>query len=208
LTALILLFLLAGAGSPASAEEGAWSKQSFSVPRQRAFKVPSPDRKKTVLVQDMMLAVTEAGMPVTGIEGYTIILPAEISWAPDSKAFALTANEGGQDEAWYVTVFKLEFDRVNYYDVTSEAAAKFKEHFACLADGEPNFGAIKWLKESKSLLLAAEVPAHAPCSEKNAPWGYIIEVPSGKVLTELDPKKLMDDWGGYLGPRIVKRSPR
>lgn len=208
LTALILLFLLTGPGSPASAEEGTWSKQSFSVPRQRAFKVPSPDRKKTVLVQDLMLVVTEAGMPVPGIEGYAVILPAEISWAPDSKAFVLTANEGGQDEAWYVTVYKLEFDRVNYYDVTSEAAAKFKERFACLANDEPNFGAIKWLKESKNLLLAAQVPAHASCHEKNAPWGYIIEVPSGKVLTELDPKKLMDDWGEYLGPRIVKRSLR
>ena len=208
LAALIYLFLTAGSGSPAAAEEGAWSKQAFSVPRQRAFKVPSPDRKKTVLVQDMILAVTDGGMPVTGIEGYTIILPAEIAWAPDSKAFVLTANEGGQDEAWYVTVYVLEFDRVNYYDITAEAAGRFKERFACLTSDEPNFGAIKWLKESKNLLLAAEVPVRASCGDKNAPWGYIVEVPSGKVLTELEPKKLMDDWGEYLGARIVKRSLR
>lgn len=208
LTSLILLFLMAGCGSQASAEEGTWSKQAFSMPRQRAFKVPSPDRKKTVLVREMMLAVTDAGAPVPGIEGYTIMLPAEIAWAPDSKAFVLTANEGGQDGAWYVTVYILEYDRVNYYDVTAEAAGRFKERFVCLANDEPNIGAIKWLKESKNLLLVAEAPARASCSDKKAYWGYIVEVPSGKVLSELDPKKLQDDWGEYLGPRIVKKSLR
>lgn len=208
LTALILLFLMTGSENPASAEEGVWSKQAFSVPRQRAFKVPSPDRKKTVLVQDMMLAVTDAGAPVPGIEGYTIMLPAEIAWAPDSKAFVLTANEGGQDEAWYVTVYVLEYDRVNYYDVTAEAAGRFRERFACPAGDEPNIGAIKWLKESKNLLLVADVSARASCSDKYARWGYIVEVPSGKVLSELDSKKLQDDWGEYLGPRAVKKALR
>ena len=208
LTLLFCLSLLAGAVPETAAEEGVWSKQAFSVPRQRAFKVPSPDRKKTVLVQDMMLMVTDGGVPVSGIEGYTIVLPAEIAWAPDSKAFVLTANEGGQDEAWYVTVYVLEFDRVNYYDVTAEAAGRFKESVKCLGADEPNIGAVKWLKDSKNLLLVAEVPARASCSEKNARWGYIVEVPSGKVLSELEPKKLQDDWGEYLGPRIVKRPLR
>jgi len=208
LTVLILFFCMAGSVSLTSAEEGTWSKQAFSVPRQRAFKIPSPDRKRTVLVQEMMLAVTEAGVPVPGIEGYTIVLPAEISWAPDSKAFFLTANEGGQDEAWYITVYVIEYDRVNYYDVTAEAAGRFKESVKCSGADEPNFGAIKWLKESKNLLLVAEAPDRASCSEKDARRGYIVEVPSGKVLSELDMKKMQDDWGEYLGPRIIKKSLR
>ena len=208
LTALILFFLLPGSGSPASAEEGTWSKLAYAIPSRRAFRIPSPDRTKTVLVQEMMLAVTEAGGTVPGIEGFTLLFPSEIAWASDSKAFVLTANEGGQDEAWYVTVFVLEYDRVNYYDVTAEAAGRFKERFACLAGDEPNIGAIKWLKESKSLLLVAEVPARASCSDKNARWGYIVEIPSGKVLSELEPKKLQDDWGEYLGLRFVKKSRR
>jgi len=208
LTALIFLFCMAGSVDPASAEDGTWSKQAFSVPRQRAFRVPSPDRKKTVLVQDMMLAVTDSGAPVPGIEGYTITLPAEIAWASDSKAFVLTANEGGQDEAWYVTVYVLEFDRVNYYDVTADAAVKFKESVKCRDAGEPNFGAIKWLKESKNMLIVAEVPARSTCGDKNVRWGYIVEVPSGKILSELEPKKLQDDWGEYLGPRFIRKSLR
>ena len=68
---LPLLFcpsLLGGAVPKTAAEEGVWSKRAFSVPRRRAFKVPSPDRKKTLLVQDTMLIVTEAGGPVPGID--------------------------------------------------------------------------------------------------------------------------------------------
>ena len=207
---LLFCFLSLVVGMPpgVSAEDGVWSKQAFSVPRQRAFRVPSPDRKRAVLVQEMMLAVTEAGAPVPGIEGYTIMLPAEIAWAPDSKAFVLTANEGGRDEAWYVTVYMFEYDRVNYYDVSSEAAGKFKERYACLADSEPNIGAIKWLKESKNLLILAEAPGSASCSDKSVRQGYIVEVPSGKVVSELDMKKLQDDWGEYLGPRVFRKSPR
>ena len=205
LSILFCLFLLADV---ASAEEGVWSKQSFAVPRQRAFKVPSPDRKKTVIIQEMMLAVTEAGMPVPGIEGYTVVIPAEIAWAPDSKAFALTANEGGQDGAWYVTVYLLEYDRVNYYDVTAEAISRFRERFPCMANDEPNAGAIKWTKESKNLLIAVEASARSSCKDKHDHWGYIVEVPSGKVLTELAPNKLREDWSEYLGPRINMHSLR
>jgi hypothetical protein len=50
--------------------------------------------------------------------------------------------------------------------------------------------------------------ARASCSGKNGRWGYVVEVPSSKVLSELEPKKLRDDWGEYLGPRIVTKSLR
>jgi len=202
------LSLLVSMPPGVSAEEGVWSKQAFSVPRQRTFRIPSPDRKKAVVVQEMMLAVIDGGVPVPGIEGYMIALPAEIAWAPDSKAFVLTANEGGQDGTWYVTAYVLEFDRVNYYDVTAEAADRFKERYACLAGHEPNMGAVKWLKESKNLLVVAEAPDRSLCSDKGARRGFIVEVPTGNVITELEPKKLQDAWGEYLGSRIIKKSLR
>jgi hypothetical protein len=206
---LIVLFLmppLAGPVATAGAEEGLWSKQAFSIPRQRVFKVPSPDRKKTVVIADSSLVVIDGGTAVPGIEGYPLLLPAEISWAPDSKAFVITANEGGSgDEAWFITVYMLEYDRVKYYDVTADAAGRFKEQIKCPDAGEPHFGAVKWVKESKNLLVVAEVTERSSCSEKGMFHGYIIEVPSGKVLSELPPKKLVDDWGEYLGPRITRK---
>jgi hypothetical protein len=206
---LSLMLPLAGPVATAGAEEGLWSKQAFSIPRQRAFKVPSPDRRKTILIADLSLVVIDGGAAVPGIEGYTLLLPAEISWAPDSKSFVITSNEGGSgDEAWFVTVYTMEYERVNYYDVTGEAADRFKEQIKCPDAGEPHFGAIKWLKESKNLLVVAEAPERSSCPEKGAIRGYIIEVPSGKVLSELAPKKLVDDWGEYLGSRITRKLTR
>ena len=193
---------------PAAAEEGVWSKQAFAVPRGRDFRVPSPDRRRTVLVRELALIAVEGGAPVPGIEGYSLFLPAEIAWAPDSKAFVVTSNEGGADEAWFVTVYLFEYERLNYYEVTAEAADRFKELVKCPDAGEPNFGAVKWLKESKNLLVVAEVPARASCADKGRVQGYVIEVPSGKVLNELPPRKLADDWSEYLGPRVARKLPR
>ena len=206
LAVLSCLLPLTGPVATACAEEGLWSKQAFSIPRHRDFTVPSPDRKKTVLIKDLSLVVIDGGSAVPGIEGYTLLLPAEISWAPDSKAFFITANEGGLgDETWFVTVFMLEHDRVKYYAVTAEVANRLKKEIQCPDAGEPHFGAIKWVKESKNLLVVAEVPEHSSCPEKGTLRGYIIEVPSGKVLSELPLKQLVDDWGGYLGPRITRK---
>jgi hypothetical protein len=209
LAVLSLLHPLSGPVPDASAEEGMWSKSAFAIPRQRVFKVPSPDRKKTILVSDLSLVVIDGGSPLPGIEGYTLLLPAEVAWAPDSKAFSITSNEGGSgEEAWFVTVYVLEFDRVNYYDITAEAAIRFKEMIKCPDAGEPHFGAIKWVKESKNLLVVAEASERASCPDKGAFRGYTIEVPSGKVLNELEPKALLDRWGEYLGPRITKKTLR
>ena len=206
LTLLLVLHPLTGPVTAAFAEEGLWSKSAFAIPRQRAFKVPSPDRKKTILISDLSLVVIDGGSAVPGIEGYTLLLPAEIAWSPDSKAFFITSNEGGSgEEAWFVTIYMIEYDRVNSYDITLEAANRFRDLMKCPDAGDPHFGAVKWTKESKNLLVVAEASARASCAEKEAFRGYIIEVPSGKVLSELEPKKLIDKWGAYLGPRIAKK---
>ena len=209
LTALLLLPPLTAPVQSASAEEGLWSKSAFSIPRDRPFRVPSPDRKKTILIADLSLVVIDSGSPVPGIEGYTLLLPAEVSWASDSKAFVITSNEGGiGEEAWFVTAYVLEYDRISYYDVTEEAAFRFKELTKCPDAGEPHFGAVKWTKESKNLLVVAEAPERASCPARGTVRGYIVEVPSGKVLSELEPTKLSERWGEYLGMRVSRHLPR
>jgi hypothetical protein len=211
-TALAAFFLAlpaAGPGVVAWADEGGWSKQAHAIPRDRPFRVLSPDRKKTIFISDLSLVVIDGGLPVPGIEGYTLLLPAEVSWAPDSKAFSITSNEGGMgEEVWFVTAYVLEYDRISYYDVTAEAAGRFKELIKCPDAGEPHFGAIKWLKESKNLLVVAEAPARGSCPDAGRVQGYIVESPSGKVLSELEPKKLSERWGEYLGARVTRRLAR
>jgi len=207
---VVLPFLLitVGTNGPACAEGGAWSQSAFSIPAQRSIRFPSPDRKRSVVVEGASIAVSDEGVWLPGLEGYTVLLPAELAWSPDSKSFVITASEAGAEGAWYVSVLVIENDRVNYYDVTGEATGRFREKNPCMGAEEPDMGAIKWLKDPKKLLVAAAVPARSSCTDRRAVWGYIIEIPSGKVLSEIEPKKLSEDWGEYLGPRLSRAGHR
>ena len=187
----------------ASAEEGQWSRLAVAVPSQRNFVIPSPDRKKTIRIEGFDLTVVEGGLPVPGGVNISILKPAEIAWAPDSKAFTITSSDGGSDGTWEVVVFLLEYERFTYYDPGKEAVLLFKQQYPCLDQLEPNVGAVRWLKESKHLLLALEMPPAAACEDRKAVRGYAVEANTGKVLKEYDRKKLMDEWGEYLGKRIV-----
>jgi len=208
LVVFLLLLITAGTGGPACAEGGAWSQSAFSIPAQRSIRFPSPDRKKSVVIDGTSMAVSDEGIWLPGLEGYTVLLPAELVWSPDSKSFVVTASEAGAEGAWYVSVFVIENDRVNYYDVTGEAAGRFREQYPCLGPEEPDMGAIKWLKDAKKLLVAAAVPERSSCAGKRDAWGYVVEIPSGKVLGVLEPKKLSEDWGEFLGPRLSRAGRR
>src|SRR5512139_488801 len=172
LVVLSLLLITAGTGGPACAEGGAWSQSAFSIPAQRSIRFPSPDRRKSVVIDGTAMAVSDEGTWLPGLEGYTVLLPAELAWSPDSKSFVITASEAGAEGAWYVSLFVIDNDRVNYYDVTGDAAGRFRERYPCLGSEEPDMGAIKWLKDAKKLLVAAAVPAPSSCADKKAVWGY------------------------------------
>ena len=197
LTALCVLPL-----RPAGAEEGQWSRLAVTVPALRSFVIPSPDRKKSIRIEGFDLTVVEEGMPVPGAVNVGILKPAEITWAPDSKAFVVTSSDGGAEGAWEVVVFLLEYDRFVYYDPGRDAADLFKQQYPCMESLEPNIGAIKWLKESKQLLLVLDMPAGASCADRKAIRGYSVEANTGKVLKEYDRKKLVEEWGEFLGRRF------
>jgi hypothetical protein len=188
---------------PAASEEGQWSRLAVAVPSQRNFIIPSPDRRKTIRIEGFDLTVVEGGLPVPGGVNISILKPAEIAWAPDSKAFTITSSDGGADGTWEVVLFLLEYERFTYYDPGKEAVLLFKQQYPCLDQLEPNVGAVRWLKESKHLLLALEMPPAAACADRKAVRGYAVEANTGKVLKEYDRKKLIDEWGEYLGRRIV-----
>jgi hypothetical protein len=201
---IVLAAMTAGLfARPAVAEEGQWSRLAVAVPSQRNFVIPSPDRKKTIRIEGFDLTVAEGGLPVPGGVNISILKPAEIAWAPDSKAFTVTSSDGGADGTWEVVVFLLEYERFTYYDPGKEAVLLFKQQYPCLDQLEPNVGAVRWLKESKHLLLALEMPPAAACADRKAVRGYAVEANTGKVLKEYERRKLIDEWGEYLGKRLV-----
>lgn len=199
---LFLAAICALTGLPAAAEEGQWSRLAVTAPALRSFIIPSPDRKKSIRIEGLDLTVVEGGIPVPGAVNIGILKPAEIAWAPDSKAFTVTSSDGGAEGAWEVVVFLLEYERFNYYDPGREAADRFKQQYPCIENLEPNIGAVKWVKESRHLLLALEMPPTAACDDRKAVRGYVVEASTGAILREFDRRKLVEEWGEFLGKRF------
>lgn len=200
-TVLVLAFLLAAGGS-ARAGDGDWSPYAVAVPSQRSFSYPSPDRVKTIVISNRELTVLEGRLPLGGAERIGLLLPAEIIWSSDSKAFVLTSSDGGPTGTWDAALFLQDRDRFNYYGISEAAIDLFVKEFPCTSPLIPNVGALRFLKPSKELLLAVEAPLQSSCGTRSAVRGFIVEVPSGAVLRELEWKDLLEDWGETLGPRF------
>jgi hypothetical protein len=201
---LILASLLLGS-SIARAGDGSWSRYAMEIPTRRPFAVPSPDRKRTIRINEMVLTVVEDGMPVEGAERIEILLPSEIVWSPDSLSFALTSSDGGANGTWEVGMFLLQNSRFRYSDVSREAVDLYQKEFPCTSPQEPNVGAVKFVKESKQLLLVVDPPLTSSCGDQVAIRGFVVTVPDGKVVKEIAGQDLRDDWGEALGPRFGRR---
>ncbi len=199
--------LLQGLGDVAGAEEGLWSRNAFSLPSQAPFRVPSPDRLKNAYVEGTKLSVLEGRQECSGLEAYSLLGHAELAWSPDSKAFVVTASEGGQDGPWFITVFKVENGKVTTNEPVGEVMTKMHDRFPCLGEADPNVGAVWWTKGSTQLLVAAEVPARSSCGEKKGQRrGYIVDVSSGKVQFEFDAPRLKEEFSDHLGTRFTRPS--
>ena len=211
----LLAALVAASGTLASPEDlfagdGQWSRFALSVPAGRAFSIPSPDRTRTIVINNMELTVLEGRYPMESAEGIGILLPAEVGWAPDGKAFFITSSDGGRNGTWDVSVFMLEHDRFGYRVVTEDAVDLFLKEHPCTSPLVPHVGLLKFTKDSKQALLAVEAPLGSSCPDRDTVRGFLIEVPSGKVLREMDLQRLVQEWGETLGTRFerVLRSQR
>jgi hypothetical protein len=192
------------------AGDGQWSRYATQVPAGRAFSVPSPDRTKTIMIQGMELSVLDGRRPMDGGAGIGILRPAEIGWAPDGKSFFVTSSDGGAAGTWEVSYFQLEYDRVTYTVISDDAVDLFLKDYPCASPLLPNVGLLKYVHGSSQVLLAVEAPLGSSCPDRDSLRGYIVEVPSGAVVSELDRARLLEEWPEALGSRFDRllRKPR
>ncbi len=184
--------------------DGDWSGEAISINSLEKIEIPSPDRKKIVVVDGVNLDVIVDGRRLQGLEEKGVMQPAELVWSPDSVAFFITETDGGWVGTWHAMVYIIKNGYIHYYNVTQEVIKQFKKQYKCMDPEEPNVGAVTWLKGSKNLLLVAEVPPHSTCPEMGKIRGYIVEIPTGKVIKEFSKKELQARWGKNLGQRLVK----
>lgn len=199
LSAIVLLSTVNALGVESEGAQGAWAREATSVvDLVGRMGIRSPDARKVAFIEEDGggLSVVKDGRRLLGIENRGVALPlAELSWASASTAFFITYSRGGEVGEWRVDVYVIEKESVRWSDVTQEAVKRFKKHYKCYEPEDPNVGAATWVNDSKRLLLITEVPPHSSCPEMGKIRGYLVEVPSGKIIREYAERDLRARWG-------------
>jgi hypothetical protein len=119
-----------------------------------------------------------------------------------------------------VQVFLVDERQVREVDVTRFVRRDLARRFppcmgipaGCFADGkffaEPldwvNVYAFHWVEGSRRLLLAAGVPPSSGYGRNmGTVVGYVVEVPSGKILSVYSERDFANTWQRYIGAFVV-----
>jgi len=129
--------------------------------------------------------------------------PAEIAWAPDSKAFFITQTEGRLEGPWSSRVFLVERGMVRVVDPARDVVARFGAQSPCAGADAPNAVAVAWLDGGRQVLVVTEVSPQANCPRTSKLAGWIVAMPSGRVERELTGDALKREYRRLLGPRLV-----
>jgi hypothetical protein len=156
------------------------------------------------IVEDVAIKVEVRSKLLAGLEGVGLYRPAELIWSPDSTVFAVTQTDGGAVGTWFVTLFLVEKGRVRHMIVAKEVVTHAHKRFTCVEPQPPNVAAVTWVNGSRHLLLVAEVPPHSNCHEMGRTFGYLVSVPTGRIVREISARELEERWGKSLGERPLK----
>jgi hypothetical protein len=200
-----------GTNTPEGAKPGDWSSAAYFVwpiqkdAQYREIRIPSPDRTWSTVIRENSLTFVTSRSNVNPSPPVYLYGLAEVGWASDSSALFLTRSDGGWVGSWFARVILVNAGKLREIDITQEAAKDFHNHISKCAEEQPNMIALAWLDGSRKLLLVAESPNHSSCPDMGNIAGYIIEVPSGRILNTYDKKALKAKFGHFFGPRLKSK---
>jgi len=193
-------------------EPGVWSVLSVDLSARSLegpFSITSPDSEKLVVIRNhYQLAVLKRGKELAVPDEAGVHPLAELLWASNSRAFAITQSDGGIVGGWFVDVYLVSDVDISQMNVTEQVKKNFMMTYKCLipeeptANEQPNIAALKWLNGSSKLLLVAEVPPHSSCPEMGKLMGYVVSIPSGRVLQRYEERELRKTWSRVFGERL------
>lgn len=168
-----------------------------NAPQQ--WTITSPDHLERIVVSETVKGdvtsegffIIVGGKRIRLFEGH---VEPEVLWSPDSKAFAETYSDGGAVGTFHVVIYYVEKDQLRAIEPTAAVTKEFLSHpRVCFAPEDPNIGAIKWIKDSSAILVAAETLPHTNCDNMGTFRAYAIHLPDGDIVKgygQIDAKKL------------------
>ncbi|HYL46417.1 MAG TPA: hypothetical protein VEU52_05285 [Candidatus Limnocylindrales bacterium] len=129
-------------------------------------------------------------------------LNAQILWSPDSRSFAVTGSCCGAGGQYETDVFYVQRERLTKVELTSLIVRGFGHPVRCEWPEDSNVVAVKWVKPSRQLLLAAQIMNHTVCDSPGTFKAFLVDIPDRrivKVYNQLAAKKLFsNDLGKWL----------
>ena len=166
----------------------------------------SPDKLKKIIVKIKPMEQPKVYVSTARHEYLVEFSPwpcPEFQWSPDSKAFFVTYSEGGSVGNFEVKVYYPSKKGIKIIDPTLAVQKDFLNHYPKCFDPEtPNLAGITWIKDSRRLLIAAEVLPHSNCDMMGTFAAYEIEVPSGNIIKKYGQLEAKKQFWNLLGPEL------
>ena len=123
----------------------------------------------------------------------------EITWCPDSQAFAVSETEGGGGIGARVYVFFVGADGLQQLDVSEPIERDFGYPVQCEVKIPPNTGVVSWGTDSSTLYVAAQVIHVSLCKCMGTFRVYEINLPSLTIVRAYSQKESKKRFAGLLG---------
>jgi hypothetical protein len=181
-----------------------WRASVFSQVSSQTLK--SPDGQKLLTMERMPETDNnEEGSirytVVAGKQRFSAELPgfdAEVSWSPDSSAFAVTETEGGGGIGYDAYVFRIGERGLQQMNLSPLAAKAFGSPVKCEVPVDPNVGFVGWLDPHRVLVAAEVVPVSiCPCRGMFA--AYEISLPDAVIIRRYSQKETKRKFWNLLG---------
>jgi hypothetical protein len=165
----------------------------------------SPDGQKLLTMERLPADGNDEGTIrftlIVGDRRFSAELPgfnAEVSWSPDSSAFAVTETEGGGGIGYGAYVFRISERSLRKIDLSPVAAQAFGSPVKCEVPVPPNVGFISWL-DSHRVLVAAEVVHVSICPCGGMFAAYEIRLPDVAIIRRYSQNEAKQKFWSLLG---------
>jgi hypothetical protein len=196
---------------PPGCSPGRWSNRAVdlsSAPSRtpeetRDIRVVSPDGQKIArIVKDKWWVEIDGTKIPPGPKASRISYPAELAWAPNSRALYITEG-AGYSTGYRTVVYGLENNKLSHSDRVNQIVQHdFERHHKCAEGQLPNVAGLLWMNDSKRLLVVAEVPPVSICPDMEYFGGYLISVGDGQIVERYGPSAMEDRWRDVLGDTL------
>jgi hypothetical protein len=180
---------------------------SLNSAAEHAVSVSSPDKQKIVIAR----TIWDEGTSDDDYVSYSVRvarktfrtkLPGfngEVTWSPDSKAFAVSETEGGGGIGARVYVFFVDADGLHKMDVSEPIEKDFGYPVRCEAKIPPNTGVVSWGSDSSTLYVAAQVIRVSLCKCMGAFRVYEVNLPTLAILRVYSQTESKKRFKAFLG---------